>query len=146
MKMKVKMIGSEYIEEMGYSYVTIATDCGLFTGEAWLHPDDIEVASSYAGCGYAEIRALIQYMKRKAYIADYQLQAVMQIKKDLDNRKYRNENSIEYKLIQKQVYMLEDEKQQFKTHARTLKEKLNTSIEEREAYLKKILNKKEQGE
>lgn len=143
MKMRVKMVDSEYIEEMGYSVVTIATDCGLFTGEAWLHPDDEDHASSFAGCGYAEIRALIKYMKRKAYIADYQLQAVMQIKKDLDNRKYHNENSIEYKLIQKQIYMLEDEKQQFKTHAETLKRKLTASINERDAYLKKILEKKQ---
>ena len=65
MKIQMKTIASDYNEITGTSEVTVATDLGLITGYAYLHPDDAEIASHFAGCRYAEMRAGIKYMKLK---------------------------------------------------------------------------------
>ena len=85
--MKIKLIHSEYNEETGRSYVKIATDCGIFDGEAFLHPDDAKFASKYAGCEYAETRALIKYMSRKAQNAKVKHKTLT----DLNPNKYKSQ-------------------------------------------------------
>ena len=65
MKIQMKTIASEYNKETGISKVIVATDLGDITAYASLHPDDKDIASSFAGCRYAEMRAGIKYMKEK---------------------------------------------------------------------------------
>ena len=109
-----------------------------------MHKDDIEYASNYAGCEYAEMRALQKYMKQKAAIARNQLEILYRIKKEIENRKYHNENSIEYKILMKQIYLLEDDKFQCEKNIKTLGERIKLKIELREDVIKRIEKKKKE--
>ena len=62
--MKIKLIDSWYDEESGNSYAKIRTDYGEFEGWSTLHEEDADLASKYAGCQYAETRAVLKYMKK----------------------------------------------------------------------------------
>ena len=59
----MKFISSYYDEKDGDSMVVIQHLGKKFIGEASVHPDDKEIASSYAGCEYAELRAKIKALK-----------------------------------------------------------------------------------
>ena len=141
MKVNIKLTASNYDEETGESFATIATDIGQFTGWASLHPEDAEIASNYAGCRYAEMRASIQYMKQKARIANYKLQELYKIYKDLTQRHNCNMDNIGMRVLQKEIYMLEDEKEFFNHNAYTLTTRLTEAINSRPDTIKYILEK-----
>lgn len=61
MKSKTKLVYSNYDPESGISIARIQTPHGTFKGKARVHPKEADIASSYAGCKYAEIRAYIKY-------------------------------------------------------------------------------------
>ena len=143
MKIKIKTIMSDYNQDTGLSKVTIATDLGQFTGYAKLHPEDKEIASNYAGCRYAEMRATIKYMKAKRRIAEYKLEPLNRIYNDLKSSKNFNENNKGVKILQKQIYLLEDEKESFKNNVRSLESALSLAIEERPKIIEQMKKRKE---
>ena len=59
----MKFISGSYDFNTGISTVVVQHLGVKFTGKAYLHPDDKENVSSYAGCEYAEIRATIKALK-----------------------------------------------------------------------------------
>ena len=63
----MKIIYSNFDETTGISTVTILTKIGEFTGTSKLHDEDKNISSSFAGCRYAEIRAIIKYHKKKLF-------------------------------------------------------------------------------
>lgn len=147
MKINITNIFSNYDKETGESVVTIATDIGEFTDYAYLHPEDKDIESNYAGCRYAEMRASIQYMKQKRRIAEYKLQELNKIYKDLSQRKNYNKDNIGMKVLEKEIYILEDEREFFKHNTETLIQRLNEAIDNRPDMVKKItekVNKKRQ--
>ncbi len=141
MKIKIKNIMSDYNKDIGESIVVIATDIGQFRGKAQLHPDDKEIESNYAGCRYAEMRAGIQYMKQKARIAEYKLEPLYKIYKDLMQRNNYNKDNMGIKILEKEIYILEDEKEFFRNNVRTLTESLTNAITTRPDTIKYILEK-----
>lgn len=143
MKIKIKTIMSDYNQDTGLSKVTIATDLGQFTGYAKLHPEDKEIASNYAGCRYAEMRATVKYMKVKRRIAEYKLEPLNRIYNDLKSSKNFNENNKGVKMLQKQIYLLEDEKESFKNNVRSLESALSLAIEERPKIIEQMKKRKE---
>ena len=107
MKIQMKTISSDYNEETGLSKVTVATDLGLITGYASLHPDDAEIASHFAGCRYAEMRAGIKYMKEKIKISKCQLEPLKRVYNILINKKNCHSwNQILKNLHLKKIYMI----------------------------------------
>ena len=145
MKIKTKVIASDYNEETGLSSVTIATDIGIFEGVSKLNPEDAEIASRFAGCRYAEMRANIKYLKEKTKIADYKLQYVKKIFNNLKNIKtFKNKKVI--KMLEKEIYLLEDEKITFQQGAKSLKENLNKAIDSRPDLIKKLKEKRKDNE
>ena len=146
MKIHMKTIGSEYDEQTGLSTVTLATDLGLFDGFAQLHPDDKEIASHYAGCRYAEMRAGIKYMKAKVRVAKYKLEPLYKIYNELKQQKSYDENNKGIKLLQKEIYILEDEIKTFTNHVETLTTRLNEAIKNRPELVEKMVNKKQDNE
>ena len=106
MKIQMKTIASDYNEETGLSKVTVATDLGLITCYASLHPEDAEIASHFAGCRYAEMRAGIKYMKEKAKIAKFQLEPLQRVYNTLTNKKNCDMNNKGIKLLEKEIYIL----------------------------------------
>ena len=146
MKIQMKTISSDYNEETGLSKVTVATDLGLITGYASLHPEDAEIASHFAGCRYAEMRAGIKYMKAKARIAKYQLEPLKRVYNTLTNKKNCDMSNKGIKLLEKEIYTLEDDIETYNTHARTLNERLQKAIEARPNLIKDMMNKKKDNE
>lgn len=76
MEHKVKLIESNYNSETGVSYAIIETDLGNFRGKAKLHPEDAAIASSFAGCQYAERRAVLKYLAKKQKILTKELDLI----------------------------------------------------------------------
>lgn len=59
----MKFIDSFYDETKGFSRVVVQHLGKKFVGVANVHPEDKDIASSFAGCEYAEIRATIKALK-----------------------------------------------------------------------------------
>ncbi len=141
MKIQIKTIASDYNEETGVSMVKIATDIGVFEGYASLHPEDKEIASKFAGCRYAGMRAGIKYMKAKAIIARHTLEHLNKIYKNLKQMKSFNKEYKGVKILKKEIYLLEDEVETFKTNVKTLQERLDKAINTRPDIIKNMHNK-----
>jgi len=141
MKIQMKTIASDYNENTGISMIKLSTDIGIFEGYAKLHPEDAEIASRFAGCRYAEMRAGIKYMKAKARISKYTLDYLNKIYKNLKQMKSFDENYKGAKLLEKEIYLLEDEVETFKTNAKTLQERLDKAIDTRPDIIKDLHNR-----
>lgn len=139
----MKTIRSDYNEATGTSEVTVATDLGIITAYAYLHPDDAEIASHFAGCRYAEMRAGIKYMKLKIKITKYQLEPLKRIYTSLISNKFCNKNSKGFKKLEKEIYTLEDDIETYKTNIKTLTERLQKAIDTRPNLIKDMLKKKQ---
>lgn len=98
---KIKLIDSTYDEESGISCATISTDLGEFTGYAFLNPEDKEIASSYAGCNYAERRAVMYYYEKKLKILKNKIQVLNEVTERLENSDDCSVASYEFRLLQK---------------------------------------------
>lgn len=136
MKIQMKTIASEYNEETGISRVTLWTDLGCFEGVAKLHPDDKETASHFAGCRYAEMRAMIKYGKMKMKVIDNQLDVLKKIANELKSKKLYKDNSYGVKLLEKNIYVLADEKETYKGYVSNLQKKLADDIKARDELIK----------
>ena len=136
----MKTIESNYNEVTGTSEVKVATDLGIITAYAYLHPDDAEIASHFAGCRYAEMRAGIKYMKLKIKITKYQLEPLKRIYTSLISNKFCNKNSKGFKKLEKEIYTLEDDIETYKTNIKTLTERLQKAIDSRDDMIKYIQN------
>ena len=141
MKIQMKTINSDYNSTTGRSEVTVSTDLGLFTGYAYLHPDDKDIESNYAGCRYAEMRAGIKYMKEKVKITKYQLQPLKRIYNDLSQKKYYNKNNNGFKMLEKEIYKLEDDIETYKNNIKTLTERLQKAIDSRDNIVRDMIKK-----
>lgn len=146
MKIQMKTIASDYNEKTGLSIVTISTDLGMFTGTAKLHPEDAEIASHFAGCRYAEMRAGIKYMKAKSRTAKYALKPLKYIYNNLKQMKTYNNNNKGIKMLEKEIYLLEDEIETFTMNTKTLQERLDKAINSRPDIIKDIKKRKQDSE
>ena len=143
MKIQMKTITSDYNEETGISKVTVATDIGNITAYASLHPDDAEIASHFAGCRYAEMRAGIKYMKAKIKIAKYQLEPLKRIYTSLTNNKHYKSNNKDIRMLEKEIYILEDDIETYKMNIKTLTDRLQNAINTRPQLVKNMIKKKQ---
>lgn len=142
MKIQIATINSNYDEATGISKTVILTDLGSFEGFAKLHPDDKENASRFAGCRYAEERALIKYAKMKIKVIDNQLKVLKNISNELKNKKFYKESN-GTKLLEKNIYILEDDKEYFKNVIKSLSQKIIDDIANRDKFLKEREEKKQ---
>ena len=139
--MKIKMIKSNFDEITGISEVTIATDIGEFSGTSKLHDEDRNISSSFAGCQYAEMRAVIKYMKRKMHDLDMQIKGLTDFQSSLKCRKDYNHTSIENFKARRCIYELNKQKEIWKKRMNSLYERMLRNMEQREKVIEKIINK-----
>ena len=139
--MKIKMIKSNFDEITGISEVTIATDIGEFSGTSKLHDEDRNISSSFAGCQYAEMRAVIKYMKRKMHDLDMQIKGLTDFQSSLKCRKDYNHISIENSKARRRIYELNKQKEIWKKRINSLYERMLRNMEQREKVIEKIINK-----
>ena len=139
--MKIKMIKSNFDEITGISEVTIATDIGEFSGTSKLHDEDRNISSSFAGCQYAEMRAVIKYMKRKMHDLDMQIKGLTDFQSSLKCRKDYNHISIENSKARRRIYELNRQKEIWEKRMNSLYERMLRNMEQREKVIEKIINK-----
>lgn len=139
--MKIKMIKSNFDEITGISEVTIATDIGEFSGTSKLHDEDRNISSSFAGCQYAEMRAVIKYMKRKMHDLDMQIKGLTDFQSSLKCRKDYNHISIENSKARRRIYELNKQKEIWEKRINSLYERMLRNMEQREKVIEKIINK-----
>lgn len=139
--MKIKMIKSNFDEITGISEVTIATDIGEFSGTSKLHDEDRNISSSFAGCQYAEMRAVIKYMKRKIHDLDMQIKGLIDFQSSLKCRKDYNHISIENSKARRRIYELNKQKEIWEKRMNSLYERMLRNMEQREKVIEKIINK-----
>lgn len=142
--MKIKLIESYYDENDGLSYAKINTDYGEFEGLAQLHEEDNDIASRYAGCQYAEQRAVLKYMKHRIKILAWQIQALNNCQNQVEGRALYNRNSVESRALRKQIFILKNEKKDWQSRYDSLQEKLLKDMNDRKSIIEKF--KKEDAE
>ena len=139
--MKIKMIKSNFDEITGISEVTIATDIGEFSGISKLHDEDRNISSSFAGCQYAEMRAVIKYMKRKMHDLDMQIKGLTDFQSSLKCRKDYNHICVENSKARRRIYELNKQKEIWEKRMNSLYERMLRNMEQREKVIEKIINK-----
>lgn len=74
-----KLVYADYDEDSGKSTVIIRNKYGTFEGNAYLNPEDKDIASKYAGCRYAEIRADLKSVKTHLKKVNAELETIYKI-------------------------------------------------------------------
>ena len=133
--MKFKLIESHYYEKDGTSYAKINTDYGEFEGWAHLHEEDRDIASRYAGCQYAETRAVLKYMKHRIKILAWQIQALNNCQNQIKGRVAYNPNSVESRALRKQIFILQNEKKDWQSRYNSLQERLLNDMNNRKTII-----------
>lgn len=112
--MRFNLVDSKYNKDFGYSIVTIKTKYGNFTGTSQLYDEDKEIASSFRGCQYAEMKAVRKAYKAEIKEIDFKIKTLKDFEKVLKNMKEYNENSFEAKRLRKEIYLYQKKKAKIK--------------------------------
>lgn len=112
--MKFNLVESHYNSNLGNSIVTIKTKHGNFTGTSQLYDEDKEIASSFRGCQYAEMKAVRKAYKAEIKEIDFKIKTLKDFEKVLKNMKEYNENSFEAKRLRKEIYLYQKKKAKIK--------------------------------
>ena len=136
MKNKTKLIYSNYDPETGISIVRIQSPEVIFKGKARVHPSENDIASSFAGCKYAEIKAYIKYFKNLKNLKQYAIKEITKLYNQLSQRKDIPDVAANYAWTQ--LEKLKQEKQECEQEIIDLKKELDDSIKMRSEILKRI--------
>jgi hypothetical protein len=98
----MKFISSDYDENTGISTVVMQHLGKKFTEQAFFHPED-KNPSKYAGCRFAEIRAIIKALKYERAIAKNKADMALDFVKSLECYAGFNKNTPEAKLMYRQL-------------------------------------------
>jgi hypothetical protein len=98
----MKFIDSDYDEVSGISSATVQHLGKKFTEQAYLHPED-KNASKYAGCRFAESRAIIKALKYERALAKNKADMALDFVKALECYAGFDKNSPEAKLMYRQL-------------------------------------------
>ena len=136
--MNFKLIRSHFDEETGISSATIATDLGFFTGYAKLAEEDREVASTFCGCRYAELRAMLKYIRKRISLYSHKIQTLNNYLLYLKSRKDFEEGSLECKKLYKYINHIKKERNMWKNKETGLSTAINRNIMNRDMTLQKL--------
>lgn len=133
--MKFNLIGSNYNSDSGFSLVMIETKHGRFVGTSQLYDEDKEIASSFRGCQYAEMKAVRKAYKAEIKEIDFKIKTLKDFEKVLKNMKEYNENSFEAKRLRKEIYLYQKKKAKIKE---TIEAITNTMLSGMEGYPQEV--------
>jgi hypothetical protein len=139
--MKTKLIYSNYDSETGVSTAIVANKYGKFRGFSFLSPEDRPIASSYAGCRYAELKAIRKSVKAERKEKKAQLVILKRVYNELAQLSNFEDNSMEIRKIRKNIYMLEKEIKNLNEKEEKITQYLLDSMQTRDKILKKIKSK-----
>lgn len=144
--MTIKLLFSNYDKETKISTVLINTDLGIFKGQVILKEEDYDIESKFAGCEYAEMKAIIKYLKEKRKNINIEIKNTNNILNMLKNYKEFNSKSFEFKKINKYLYKLEKDKKNINTKIENLSKRMLSDMETRRTFLEKYNKLTKKGE
>ena len=136
--MKFKLVNSNFDKETGISSATIATELGFFTGYSRLHEEDKQNISTFCGCRYAELRAMLKYIKKRISLYSYQIKTLNNYLLYLKSKKDFDKNSLECKNLYKYMNQVIKEKKSWEVRGSNLSAAILKNINDREVALKKL--------
>lgn len=136
--MKIKMIYSNFDENTGISEVIIMTDIGEFKGTSKLHEEDRNISSHFAGCRYAEMKAIIKYMKQKIKNIQMQIKGLEDFQSNLATRADYNYNSIENSKARRRIFELKKQIISWNKKIDSLTARMLDMMTQREEIIKTI--------
>lgn len=139
--MKTDLIFSEFDKETGISTAVIQTSLGIFEGTSQLWEEDVDIASSFAGCTYAELKAVRKAFKAEVKKINFQIKTLTDFQKVLKNLKEYNPSSIENKRLRKEIYLYEKKKKEILEVIEDITKAMLKGMEERPEKIRKIRNK-----
>lgn len=127
--MKWKIKNAVYDKEDGISCVTISTKLGLYDGVSCVHPDDMDIASEFEGCRYAELRAVISFFKDEINILKIKIETLQDLLTNYQSMKYYSDNKKEIKCLKSRLNDLIERKERLEKNIEAIKKHINYSIE-----------------
>lgn len=137
----IKLKSAEYDMNTGISTAIIKTELGTFTGTTKLHEEDKDIVSNFAGCEYAEMRAIIKYAKAKIQEQRIKVKTLENAKLTIEQLKGYEKNSPESRQIRKLYFIELNKLNQYKERLEFLKSNLYTQMKDRRQKIKEILDK-----
>ncbi len=137
----IKLKSAEYDVNTGISTAIIKTELGTFTGTTKLHEEDKDIVSNFAGCEYAEMRAIIKYAKAKIQEQRIKVKTLENAKLTIEQLKGYEKNSPESRQIRKLYFIELNKLNQYKERLEFLKSNLYTQMKDRRQKIKEILDK-----
>lgn len=140
----MQFISSDYEvnEREAISAVTVQHLGKKFDGYAWGHPDDKENWSEFAGCSYAETRAMIEALKYERKQAKEKADAAIDFLKACECYKNFDKNSETAKVLYRQINQRVKKVNDLADKINNLYDDLDKSIKRRSIVVNAIKRKK----
>ena len=138
MKERIDLVEVDFNPETGLSTATIETDLGRFTGTSLLREEDREIISSYAGCSYAEFKAIRNYLKARVRVKRNEAFALKGIITAFENSSQVENGSRACAIVYRAYYKVLNEIKELKKGIKSLGERISLSAAERDKILKRI--------
>lgn len=103
LKLKYKLMESDYIDPSGISYAVIATPMGSFAGVSTLLEEDKDNKSSFFGCQIAEYKAFIKYANKQIFVQKEKVKMLKQTYKEMSEIYNFNVKSREAVFLRKKI-------------------------------------------
>ena len=133
--MKWKILNADFNRETGISKVNILTDLGNFEGKSKLHEEDKDIISNFEGCRYAELRAVVKYIKAKIKNQKIKVNTIKNLIINMEKLYNYAENTPEARFVRKQFYIEQKNLQDLKEILKRLEEKVFNDMQGyRESY------------
>lgn len=134
----MKFISSSYDKTTGKAIVIIQHLGKKFEGTATVHPADIENASEYAGCSYAETRAIIKALKYERKILKEDIKVCNKFVKAIECYSKFNKEDESAKSIYKQLNIKKKKIEELTKKINDLTEGIKIAVKKRETILNNI--------
>ena len=150
MNLKWNVMLSDYNKETGISHITIATDLGIFEGVSRLHEEDKDIESIFQGCRYAEMRAVLKYLKLKLKILESKISGLSNYYNNIKQMRCFNEEEKQTRFLKREIDKYIKEYTELDRMINNLKDGLYSEMihyrEDKEHFYDKINKKSEPTE
>lgn len=139
--MKTKMIYCNFDKETGISTVILKNKYGEFKGTSTLLEEDKYFESEFAGCGFAETKAQIKWMKVRLQEMRLKIKSLKEFRNELKCNPKTDLKSYEYIRLCKKIRALEKDAQSWKDKIISLEESNLKSMDNHIKTVKKLRDK-----
>jgi hypothetical protein len=145
--MKNKKPRFEYDKETGISICELTSKYGMFVGEAYCHPDDMDMESEKVGCEIAYCRATIEAFKyERDYVIKPSLKALRQLYYSMKHSNKFNPKSYEAKMLWRQIQNWQMDLDTVNNILATERQMLTDYIKTKEALYQNIRAQRNKGQ